>query len=209
MKRILVAAGSSAAMMGVGLICPVVFSRIESGALSRVGVAVLAVGCVFVASGIVAVLVGLSQRNDSGLHRGVSTAVAANILFLAFFALESSDRLVRQGGNFVYWSTYLFLPTLLLFYGLLTARPWAWWIFRGVAALGTLWFLGFVLISPFANLQSHGMVIPWYGRIYVASVSLVLAATLAGAFWSLGLSETRRYFRLTQIKATRLSDGRL
>jgi hypothetical protein len=69
-----------------------------------------------------------------------------------------------------------------------------------VAALGTLWFLGFVAMSPFANLHSHGVPVPWYGRIYVASVSLVFAITLAGAFWSLGLPETRRYFRLTRVE---------
>jgi len=186
--------------MGAALIMPVVFARTESGAWSRVGIGVLSVGCILIACGVVAFVAGLRQRQSSGLPSGVRTAVAANILFLAFFALESSDRLVRQNGNFVYWSTYLFLPALLLFYGLLTARPWAWWIFRGVAALGTLWFLGFVVMSPFAKLQSHGVPVPWYGRIYVATVSLVLAGTLAAAFWSLGLPETRSYFRLTRIE---------
>jgi hypothetical protein len=49
-------------------------------------------------------------------------------------------------------------------------------------------------MSPFAHLQSHGVPVPWYGRIYVAVVSLVFASTLAGAFWSLGRPETRNYF---------------
>jgi hypothetical protein len=196
--RFLLAGGSLSALMGTALIFPVVLARSESGAVSPVGIVVIAVACILIACGLTAVVVGIRQGHGSGLPGSVRTAVAANIIFLGFFALESSDRVVRQGGNIVYWSTYLFLPALLLFYGLLTARPWAWWLFRGVAALGTLWFLAFVAMSPFAHLQSHGVPVPWYGRIYVAGVSLVFAGTLAGAFWSLGRPETRSYFRLTR-----------
>jgi hypothetical protein len=167
--------------------------------VSPIGIAVLAVACVLIVFGTVALVLGLRRSHGAGLPGGARTAIAANILFLAFFALESSDRLVRQAGNIVYWSTYLFLPAFVLFCGLLRARPWAWWTFRGVSALGTLWFLAFVAMSPFAHLQSHGVPVPWYGRIYVAVVSLVFASMLAGAFWSLGRPETRSYFGLNPL----------
>jgi hypothetical protein len=185
--------------MGAALVMPVALDRTENGVVSPIGIAVLAVACVLIVFGTVALALGLRRSHGAGLPGGVRTAIAANILFLAFFALESSDRLVRQGGNIVYWSTYLFLPAFVLFCGLLRARPWAWWTFRGASALGTLWFLAFVAMSPFAHLQSHGVPVPWYGRIYVAVVSLVFASTLAGAFWSLGRPETRSYFGLNPL----------
>ena len=90
----------------------------------------------------------------------------------------------------------LFLPALVLFCGLLTARRWAWWTFRGVAALGVLWFLGFVALIPFANLQTDGVPVPWYGRLYMACVSLAFAGVMTCAFWLLGRTETRNYFGL-------------
>jgi hypothetical protein len=105
---------------------------------------------------------------------------------------------VRQDGRIVYWSTFLFLPALLLFYGLLTARPLAWWAFRGVAALGVVWFLGFVAAIPFVSLQREGVPVPWQGRAYMACVSAVFAGILAGAYWSLGRAETRDYFHLNR-----------
>lgn len=196
MTRFFVPGGSLAALMGVGMILPVVRARSESGAFSRVSLGVMSAACILVVCGVTAVLAGVRERSDSRMPSGVRAAVAANALFLAFFALEFSDRLVRQNGDIFYWSTLLFLPALLLFCGLLMARPWAWWTFRGAAALGVLWFLGFVAVIPFAKLQRNGVPVPWNGRVYMAWVSLVFAGVLAGAFWSLGRPETRSYFRL-------------
>jgi hypothetical protein len=192
--RFLLVGGSLVALMGAAMIPPVLLARLESGGQATLGIGVIAVSCGMVLCGITAVLVGLRQRRGAGMPSGVRATVAANILFLAFFALEWSDRLVRQDGRIVYWSSFLFLPALLLFCGLLTARRWAWWTARGAAALGVLWFLGFVAVIPFADLQTEGVPVPWQGRIYMASVSLVFAGILAGAFWSLGRPETRNYF---------------
>lgn len=202
MTRFFMPGGSLAALMGAGLMLPVVRARIESGAFSRVSLGVISAACILVACGVTAVLSGFRQRSRSRMPSGVRAAVAANALFLAFFALEFSDRLVLQNGDIFYWSTFLFLPALLLFCGLLMARPWAWWTFRGAAALGVLWFLGFVAVIPFAKLQSNGVPVPWQGRIYMVSVSLVFAGVLAGAFWSLGRPETRNYFRRAALAAT-------
>lgn len=188
--------------MGAALIPPVLVARLESGGMTTLGIGVVSVGCGLIACGMTAVLVGFRQRLASGMPSGVRAAVAANVLFLAFFALELSDGLVRQDGRIFYWTAVLFLPALLLFCGLFAAQRWAWWTFRGAAALGTLWFLGFVAVIPFANLQAEGVPVPWYGRVYMACVSLVFAGILAGAFWSLGRPETRNYFGLIRTEGS-------
>jgi hypothetical protein len=198
--RLFVAGGTLATLMGSAMILPVVAARMESGMVSPIGIGVIAASCCLIVCGMTAVVVGFPQRHHASMPSGVRSAVAANVLFLAFFALEFSDRLVRQDGRIIYWSTFLFLPALLLFYGLLTARPLAWWTFRGVAALGVVWFLGFVAAIPFVNLQRDGVQVPWQGRVYMACVSVVFAGILASAFWSLGRPETRNYFRLAGIE---------
>jgi hypothetical protein len=194
----LVAGGTLATLMGIASILPVAFARVESGTVSPIGIGVIAVSCGLIVCGLTAVVVSFRQQQHSTMPSGVRSAVAANVLFLAFFALEFSDRLVRQDGRIVYWSTFLFLPGLLLLYGLLTARPLAWWTFRGVAALGVVWFLGFVAFIPFVSLQREGVPVPWQGRVYMACISAVFAGILAGAFWSLGRAETRNYFNLNR-----------
>jgi hypothetical protein len=198
--------------MGVGLVLPVVVARLESGAFTAVGVGVGSVGCGLIASGIAAFLAGGLGRGGSAMPSGVRAAVAANVLFLGFFALEFSDGLVRQGGRIVYWNTFLFPPALLLYYGLLSARRWAWWTGRGLTALSSLWFLGFVAVIPFAELKGEGGPVPWYGRVYMACVSLAFAGILAGAYWSLGRPEARSYFglvwpgRITAAEPDRVAD---
>jgi hypothetical protein len=124
----------------------------------------------------------------------VRMAVTANILFLAFFALEISDGLVRRGGAIHPISSILFVPAVVLLCGLLSARRWAWWIARGVAALAALWFLGFVAVIPFADLRSEQGSVPWDGRLYMIGVSLVLGGILAGGFLTLGRPAARSYF---------------
>ena len=198
--RFFVAGGTLATLLGSALLLPVVAARIESGTITPIGIGVIAVSCGLIACGITGIVVSFRQPHRSIMPSGVRSAVAANVLFLAFFALELSDRLVRQDGRIVYWSTFLFLPALLLFYGLLTARPLAWWTFRGVAALGVVWFLGFVALIPFVNLQRDGVPVPSQGRVYMACVSVAFAGILAGAFWSLGRPETRNYFHLAGIE---------
>lgn len=194
MARYLLAGGLLAALMGAALIPPVLLARTESGGQTTLGIGIVSVGCGLIACGVTAVLVGFRQRVASRMPSGVRAAVAANVLFLAFFALELSDRLIK--GKLFYWSTFLLPPALALFCGLLAAQRWAWWTSRGAAALGVLWFLGFLAVIPFAHLQTEEGPVPWYGRVYMACVTLAFAGILAGAFWSLGRPETRNYFGL-------------
>ena len=163
--------------------------------MTGVGIGFITVGGGLIACGATAAVLG-SRRRAAAMPAGVRAAVAANALVLAFLALELSDRVVRQDGRLFYWTTFLFPPALLLFGGLVAARPWSWWVARGAAALGVLWFLGFLAVVPFAPLQSDGVPVPWYGRVYMAGVTLAFAGVLAAAFRALGRPETRRYFGL-------------
>jgi hypothetical protein len=185
--------------IGMALILPVVAAWIEKGGLTAKGIGFLTAGCGLIASGAIVTAVGFRQRT-ARMPSSVLAAVAANGLVLAFLALELSDRSVRQDGKLFYWTTFLLLPALLLYFGLVRARPWSWWVARGVAAIGVLWFLGFLVVLPFAPLQADGVPAPWYGRLYMAGVTVAFAAILAVAFRSLGCAESRSYFGLVQVE---------
>ncbi|MBA4019399.1 MAG: hypothetical protein C0483_19710 [Pirellula sp.] len=194
MARYLIAVGWLAILMGAALIPPVLLASAAGTAESSLGVAIVSVGGMLILGGIATVVWGGRHRSGSGLPSGVRMAIAANVLFLAFFALELSDRLIERNGKLFYWSTFLLPPALALFYGLLTARPWAWRTSRGAAALGVVWFLGFLVLIPFAHLETEGVPVPWQGRLYMSAVTLTFAAVLAAAYRALGRPETRSYF---------------
>lgn len=195
MRQALVPVGWAVFFSALALVVPVVMGRLEDGLWTFARGAVLGAAGSLLAVGVALIWIG-SRQNSPPLPAGVRIALAANILFLAFFALELSDRIVRQEGRIGYWSTYLHLPTLALFGGLVAGRPWAWWTWRIVSALGVLWFAGFAVLVPFARLQSDGVPIPWYGRVYVMAVTLAFVAILTAAFRSLGRPETRIWFGL-------------
>lgn len=193
MARALHSGGVLAAMMGIAFIVPVIVARMGSGRLTELGIGFVAAGCGLIVGGVVALVAGF-RRRPAAMPSSVRAAVAATVLFLAFLALELSDRSVCQDGKRFYWTTFLLPPTLLLFVGLVAAKAWAWWVARGFAAVGTLWFLGFLVIIPFVPLQTDGIPVPWYGRVWVAGVTVVLAGIFATMFRSLGDPEARRYF---------------
>ena len=195
MPRWLLAGGSCIFLMGLAMMGPVAAAYAEERLSWGAEIPLLAVSGVLCVCGIVAIGLGLWQRRGTSMPGSVRAAIIANILFIAFCALELSDRLVRQEGRIFYWTTISFLPALILFYGLMSARVWAWWVSRGLAALACLWFVAFIVIIPFANLSADGVPTPWYGRLYMAGVTLVFAAIAAAAFWSLGRNDARGYFR--------------
>jgi hypothetical protein len=184
------------ALMGAGLVIPVLFARLENGAFTALSLGVGSIGCGMIACGVMALAAGGRRQRHSSMPSGVRAAVAANVLILAFCALEFSDGLVRQDGRIVYWTTFLFPPALLVYYGLVSARRWAWWIARALAAIAGAWFLAFVALIPVADLRGEGGPVPWYGRVYMACVTLLFAGISAGAYWSLGRLEARSYFGL-------------
>jgi hypothetical protein len=197
MSRILLAVGLTGVLTGAGMTVPVVAAWMERGRLTGIAVGFLAASACFIAGGLTAAVRG-GRRGFIETPSAVRAALAANSLLLAFLALELSDRSVRQEGRLFYWTTFLLPPAVFLFGGLVAARTWAWWVARGMAALGVLWFLGFLLIVPIAPLQADGVPAPWYGRVYVAAVTLAFIGIFAGAFRALGQSEARSYFRMAR-----------
>src|SRR5262245_7706568 len=170
MARWLLAGGLSAVFMGVGLAIPVIVAHAEMRNPTGFAHALL------LAAGIAAVVAGLWKGGGPSMLRGVRAAVLANLVLLAFCALELSDRLVRQEGRILYWTTFLFPPALVTFYGLLAARRWAWWACRVVTGVATLWFLAWVPLIPFADVRSEDGPVPWYGRVFMVSVCKAFAS---------------------------------
>jgi len=165
----------------------------ERGGPTSIGIGVASVGCVLVACGITALF---RRRNQTNMPSGARLVVTANVLFLAFFSLEFSDLMVRQERKIIYWTNFLFPPGLILFWGLVTTRRWAWWMSRIIAVLGVIWFLGFSLLIPFGNIRRDGVPATWDQRAFMILLSLGFASVLICALWSIGRPETRRYFGL-------------
>ena len=205
MARWLLAGGSCVMFMGLGMTVPLAAAYAESRPTTGVSLGLLLAGGLLFPCGLAATVVGLFRRDGNAMPSGVRAAVMANVLFLAFCALEFSDGLVRQNGRIFYWTTIAFWPALLVFYGLVSARSWAWWTTRGLTALVCLLFLVFVAVIPFGDIRgAHGVPAPWYARVYMIGVTLVFAGIAAGAYRSLGGAEARSYFRLVR---TRIAAG--
>jgi hypothetical protein len=198
MARWLLAFGIAAALVGIALIVPAAVARLEHGSSGRSGIGVAALGGILIVGGVAAVVFGIRRWRGLSMPSAVRMAVTVDVVFLALFALEVSDGLVRRGGAIHSLSAALFARTLLLLGGLLSARRWAWWIARGVAAVAALWFLAFMALIPFAELRAEHGPVPWYGRVWMIGVSLVLAGILTGGYRSLGSRTARDYFGFRQ-----------
>ena len=198
--RLLFVSGIVCAALGAGAMFPALVGWLARGELGTQGSATVEIGLVLVVGGIgvIGSVLRRLRQTDVSIPAPVRAVMAANILFLAFCALELSDGLLFRGGRVLYWTTYLFVPAMVLLYGQALAQAWAWWVARVLTALSALWFLAFIALIPFANLRSDGVPVPWYGRLYMAGVSLVFAGIAAYAFRSLGQAEARRYFGLAR-----------
>ncbi len=196
MRRWLLSGGLSAILIGVGLIAPTIFVLFAQSPWTSLASSVLAFAVGLIICGAAAMAVGACQSRGPTMPSPVRMAATANMLFLAFFALEISDGLVRRGGAIHPLSSTMFAPALVLLYGLVSARRWAWWLARGVSAAGSLWFLGFAVAIPFVELRGPQGPVPWWGRLYMIGVSLTLAGILGSGCWSLGQETARSYFEL-------------
>lgn len=194
MSRLLPVSGLLLAALGAAWLVPAIVVWVDSSTLDRQGCAVVAVGLLLIMGGIVALWGRMNRLRFDLIPAPVRAAITANGLLLAFCALEQSDGLVRSGGRVFYWTTVLFLPALVLFYGQVLAQRWAWWVARGMTALATLWFAGFLLMIPFVQMRGKDEAIPWWGRIYAAGVTLIFASVSAFAFRSLGHAEARAFY---------------
>jgi len=194
MAHVLYSWGWLAILSGVAFSLPVGKLQFEGRAFSNTALAVLSVSALLIFAGM-SLLVMSYRKIRAPLPSGARIAIVANALMISFCLLELGDRLVARQGQLVYWSTFLLLPALLLYAGLVLARPWAWRVARGAAALAVFWFLGFIAILPLADLRTEGVPVPWYGRIYMAGVSLFFAAVMAAAYRMLGQRDTTDFFR--------------
>jgi hypothetical protein len=195
-NRLLLVGSVLCAALGVGVMIPAIVGSLGGGALPRLGYATLVTGLALIlgAACMIAVTFGSLQSAHMSIPPPVRAVMAANVLFLAFCALEASDGLLYRGGRIVYWTSFLFLPALLVLCGQVLAQRWAWWVARTLTAISTVWFVGFVIVLPFANLRTDDGPVPWYGRLYMAAVSLIFAGIATYAFHSLGKTDARQYF---------------
>lgn len=195
MSRLLPVTGMLSVGMGIAWFLPATAEWLDRGAFERQGYAVVSVGLLLILSGGFAIACGFRTLRLGSIPAPVRAVIAANGLFLSFCALEFSDGLLRQGGRVFYWTSVLFLPALVVFCGQVLGKRWAWWVARAVAAFAITWFVGFMVLIPFVELRgSGGMAVPWYGRVYVAAVSLFFASVAAYAFRSLGHAEARTFY---------------
>jgi len=194
MNRLLLVAGTAVISMGLGLIVPLLVDWNDTGRFGDPAKAIALTATLFVSGGFILIGRNWRFRAHGPMPKPVRAAIAVNIVFLAFFALEFSDGILRQNGRIFYWTSILFVPALLLLYGLASGRRWAWWTARVAAALLIAWFVGFMILIPFADLRGHDGPVPWWGRVYMLAVSMTFAAVLTIAFRSLGNPEARRFF---------------
>jgi hypothetical protein len=194
MTRLMMVSGALSASMGTALLIPVMVRGDVSETLSKTALLLVWLGVTLILSGFAAILYGSCLPPSPPIPPPVRAAISGNILFLAFIALEFSDGLVRQGGRTLYWTSVLFLPALLLLYGMILPQRWAWWTARAMGMLFTLWFAGFVVLIPFADLRGSDGPVPWSGRLYMIGVSLVFAGISAYAFCALGSATARAHF---------------
>jgi hypothetical protein len=199
-NRLLVASGILCAALGTGWMLPLLIGCLAGGAFSPQGYVALAVGLVLAIGGAVIVCCSVFRRRveTAAVPAPIRAVMAANIVFLAFCALETSDGLIYRGGRIIYWTSFLVLPALAVLYGHILAHRWAWWVARLLAGVTALWFIAFIPLLPFANLRGPSGPTPWYGRLYMAGVSLVFAGIAIYVYRSLNESTARQYFRLVR-----------
>jgi hypothetical protein len=112
-----------------------------------------------------------------------------NIAFIGLLALESSDSYFVRGGR-IARSLYVLPVAILLLYGVLNRRRWAWWATRAVAALGAAIYAGAAVgVWVFSSHLQLGL------RVWISTVSASLFMLVLSAFFALGRRPARDFFR--------------
>lgn len=200
MIRILPICGLLAVASGVAWIIPVVAASLAGRTFDARDYTIASVGPIVILAGMFVLSRSLRGLRSISIPAAVRAVIVANGLFLAFCALEFSDRLLLRGGRVFYWTSVLFIPALVLFYGQVSARRWAWWTTRIMAVFSTLWFVGFLMLIPFVQLQGGGVKGDGSdagGRLWAAGLTVVFASISAYVSWSLGRAEARNFYGLS------------
>jgi len=194
MTRRFLVGGVLAVGFGVATLIPAMRRFLSGGDFSGLAALVVSLGILLIVGGGATAVLARRRSRDGAMPAPVRAAVMAIIVFLTFCGLEFSDGLLCQDGRVFYWTSVLFLPALGLLYGLVSAHRWAWWVSRVAAVFAIVWFITFTVLIPFVDLRTHGVPVPWQGRLYTAGVSVFFASIAAYAFHSLGRAEARQYF---------------
>jgi len=194
MTRLVLISGVLAVAFGVAAIIPALAENPNHGLFSGLAWAVVSISIMLILGGGAAIWFARRHSSSAAMPAPVRATVMAVILFLAFCMLEFSDGLLRQDGRIFYWTSVLFLPALVLLYGLVSAHRWAWWAIRVTAALAVLWFVAFMVLIPFTDLRADGVSVPLGGRLYMEAVTLVFAGISLYVFHCLGRTEAKSYF---------------
>lgn len=192
--RLVIVGGALFLLMGAAWLLPIAAQWWWGVGFSGTALRSVWVGPALIVCGLA--LLGWGRRGPAGerMPPSVRLAIIGNVLLLAFCALEFSDGLVRQDGRVFYWTSVLFLPALVILYGLVVGRRWAWWVARVLTALCAVWFLGFIAVVPFADLRADGVPMPARGRAWMIGVTLVFLTVSIYVFRVLGQPRSRSYF---------------
>src|SRR6476660_10174296 len=117
--RLVVVSGIVCAALGAGVIFPPIAGWLGRGALQRQESAAVAIGLTLLLGGACLIWGARCTRRGARvpIPAPVRAVMAANVLFLAFCALETSDGLIYRGGRLFYWTSFLFVPALVMLYG--------------------------------------------------------------------------------------------
>ncbi len=187
--------GLASVLVGLGLALPAIVGWQEQGAMSPPSYAMLVPAVFLLACGSGITFLGLRRPRRCSVPASVLGAVLVNALFLALFALEISDTVARRGG-IVAKSWFFFPPALILFWGLVAGRRWAWHLVRwGSLGFALLYFGVSIVACVLQPMDQQGPL--W---IWIASVGVVLGSLLLiGGFYALGLPSARRHFGVVSI----------
>lgn len=190
--------GLASVLVGLGLALPAIAGWQKQGMMSSPGYALLVPAGLLLACGSGAIILGLRRPRRRSVPASVLGAALVNALFLALFALEISDTVVRRDGG-VAKSLFFFPPALVLFWGLVTGRRWAWHGVRwGSLGFALLYFGVSAVACVLQPADRQGPVWVW-----IASVGVVLGSLLfVGGFYALGRPSARQYFGIAASAAT-------
>lgn len=200
MKRIAFTGGILLISMGVTWLFPYIFEYLQGNSISSLGQNFIWVSPFFIAMGTISLWVSRNQKTQEKVPSTVRMTNTATILFLSFCSLEFSDGITRQDGRVFYWTSVLFLPFLVLLFGVITEKKWAWWIARGSSLLLALGFIVMIGAIPFGDLQKDGVPIGPLGRLWMVGVTSVFLSVTIAVFLALGRKDTIHYFENQKCK---------
>jgi len=122
--------------------------------------------------------------------RSVLFVAVILVAFVGLLCLEVSDSFFRHDGQ-IARSLFVLPVVVLLLWGLVSRRRWAWLITRVVALLAAALYVATIAVVwiAFAQMQTGA-------RIGISVVSAILGGLVLLAYLALGSGPARAYFRI-------------